>query len=288
VDKPVLGIIGGSGLYDMDGLANVRAETLDTPFGAPSGPYRIGELHGARLVFLARHGQDHSLTPSEINYRANIHGFRQLGVRRLVSVSAVGSLREDIQPGHMVLPDQFFDRTKARAASFFGAGAVVHVGFGDPVCPVVVRGLREALEQLGARYHAGGTYVCMEGPVFSTRAESEFYRGIGASVIGMTALPEAKLAREAEMCYATLALSTDYDCWHQTEEHVSADGVVQVLMANIATARRTIEALAGSLPLQGECKCQGALGGALLSAPDRIPAQTRKRLELLLGRFYTA
>ncbi len=286
MDEPTLGIIGGSGLYSMEGLEDQQQRELETPFGRPSGPYLIGRLGGARLVFLARHGPGHALLPGEVNARANLHGFRQLGVRRVVSVSAVGSLREEIRPGDMVLPDQYFDRTRQRPATFFGQGAVAHVPFGDPVCPVLVDALAGTLEQLGARYHRGGTYICMEGPVFSTRAESEFYRGMGAAVIGMTALPEAKLAREAEICYATLALSTDYDCWHQSEEDVKADAVVEVLLGNIATARRTIAALAEKLPLAGECACQHALDGALLTDPARIPAVTRERLQLLAGRFF--
>ncbi len=287
MEEPILGIIGGSGLYEIEGLENRRTEEVETPFGKPSGAYLVGELHGVGMAFLARHGPGHVLTPSEVNYRANIHGFRQLGVRRLVSVSAVGSLRDGIEPGDMVLPDQFFDRTRNRDATFFGRGAVIHVSFGDPVCPVLSRALAEVLGDLGVRFHQGGTYVCMEGPVFSTRAESEFYRGLGADVIGMTALPEAKLAREAEMCYATLALSTDYDCWHQGEENVSADAVLRVLASNIATARRTIEALAGRLPLQGECACSTALDGAMLTAaPECIPEETRARLRLLAGRLF--
>ena len=288
MDKPVLGVIGGSGLYKIDGLENQGLEELDTPFGKPSGPYMTGTLEGVELVFLPRHGPGHRLTPSEVNYRANIHGFRQLGVRQLVSVSAVGSLREEIKPGQMVLPEQFFDRTKARQATFFGDGAVVHVSFGDPVCPVLVDGLAGVLSDAHVTTHRGGTYVCMEGPSFSTRAESEFYRSIGADGSGMTALPEAKLAREAEMCYATRALSTDYDCWHQAEANVSADAVVQVLMANIATARETLVGLAKRLPLAGSCTCQKALEGALLSAPAKIPSETRQRLQLLAGRFFDA
>jgi 5'-methylthioadenosine phosphorylase len=228
----------------------------------------------------------HTLLPSEINYRANIHGFRQLGVRHLVSVSAVGSLKEEIRPGDMVLPDQFFDRTKNREASFFGEGVVAHVQFGQPVCPSLVEALASVLKGMGVRYHRGGTYVCMEGPIFSTRAESEFYRSIGASVIGMTNLPEAKLAREAEMCYATLALSTDYDCWHQSEEDVSAGAVLEVFKKNIEVARKAIGGLAAKFPLPGECSCQRALEGSLVTAPKNIPKTTKKRLDLLAGRFF--
>jgi len=284
--KPILGIVGGSGLYAMEDLDNQRTENITTPFGNPSGPYLVGELHGTTLVFLPRHGQGHVLSPSEVNYRANIHGFRQLGVRQLISVSAVGSLREDIHPGDMVLPDQFFDRTKSRQSTFFGQGAVVHVPFGDPVCPVLMQALRSVLDDMGVTCHAGGTYVCMEGPVFSTRAESNFYRSIGASVIGMTALPEAKLAREAEMCYATLALSTDYDCWHESEKNVDANAVLEVLARNIDTARAAISSLASRMPFQGECLCNHSLDGALLTTPKHVPAETRKKLSLLAGRFF--
>ncbi len=284
--KPILGIVGGSGLYAIDGLENQRTEHITTPFGEPSGPYLVGELNGTTLVFLPRHGPGHVLSPSEVNYRANIHGFRQLGVRQLISVSAVGSLKEDIHPGDMVLPDQFFDRTKERQSSFFGQGAVVHVPFGDPVCPVLHAALKSVLDESGITCHVGGTYVCMEGPVFSTRAESNFYRSIGASVIGMTALPEAKLAREAQMCYATLALSTDYDCWHQDEKNVEAGAVLEVLARNIDTARVTISAMASKMPLSGECSCAHALDGALLTSPERVPVETRRKLKLLAGHLF--
>jgi 5'-methylthioadenosine phosphorylase len=284
--KQVLGIVGGSGLYEIEGLEKKEFNEIDTPFGKPSGPYLTGVLDGTPMVFLPRHGPAHSLLPSEINYRANIHGFRQLGVRHLVSVSAVGSLKEDIHPGDMVIPTQFFDRTKDRQSTFFGDGVVGHVPFGDPVCPVMVEALTGVMKKMGVRHHRGGTYVCMEGPAYSTRAESEFYRNLGMNVIGMTNLPEAKLAREAEMCYATLALSTDYDCWHQTEENVSADAVLQTFKKNISVARKAIRELASKFPLSGPCACQRALEGSLVTAPEHISPASRDRLRLLMGRFF--
>jgi 5'-methylthioadenosine phosphorylase len=286
MDKGILGVIGGSGLYAIEGLEVKESKALDTPFGKPSGSYRIGELQGTPIVFLARHGAGHVLTPSEVNYRANLHGFRQLGVQHLLSVSAVGSLKEEIRPGDMVLPTQFIDRTRGRVGTFFGEGAVVHVQFGDPVCSCMTAALGKVLDGLGVRYHGGGTYVAMEGPVFSTRAESELYRSWGADVIGMTAIPEAKLAREAEICYAVLALSTDYDCWHLSEEEVSVGAVLEVIRQNIEVAQQTIIGLAGNFPPPGSCSCQRALEGALLTAVESIPDQTKQRLELLAGRLF--
>lgn len=286
MDSKVLGVIGGSGLYDIGEMQQIERIRLDTPFGDPSGEYVRGTIRGTQVVFLPRHGLGHTLLPSEINYRANIHGFRQLGVRRLLSISAVGSLSERIRPGDMVLPDQFIDRTRGRQSTFFGGGVAVHVQFGNPVCPVMQQALGEVLEELGARCHRGGTYVAMEGPVFSTRAESELYRSWGADVIGMTSIPEAKLAREAEICYATLALSTDYDCWHAVEQEVSVEAVLNVIQRNVSTAKRCVVGLAGRFPLAGDCKCQHALDGAMLTAPERVPAATKKKLELLAGRFF--
>lgn len=286
MSEEILGVIGGSGLYDIEGMEERQATELATPFGAPSAPYQRGVLHGTRVVFLPRHGVGHTLMPSEINFRANIHGFRQLGVRTLLSVSAVGSLSGEIHPGDMVLPDQFIDRTRRRAGTFFGDGAVAHVQFGDPVCPRLVDALAVVMARRGIRHHAGGTYVAMEGPAFSSRAESELYRSWGAQVIGMTSIPEAKLAREAEICYATLALSTDYDCWHQSEEEVSVGAVLEVIANNIANAKGIIEDLARSFPPPGRCRCRQALEGALLTEIERVPAATRERLALLLGRFF--
>ncbi|MBW1811253.1 MAG: S-methyl-5'-thioadenosine phosphorylase [Deltaproteobacteria bacterium] len=282
----ILGIVGGSGLYDIEGLTDKDFVKIDTPFGQPSGEYLTGVLAGTKIVFLPRHGIGHTLLPSEINFRANIHGFRQLGVRHLLSVSAVGSLKPEVRPGDLVIPDQFIDRTRGRNSTFFGQGVAVHVQFGDPVCPSMVNALDNALKNLSVRHHRGGTYVAMEGPAFSTRAESELYRSWAADVIGMTSIPEAKLAREAEICYATLALSTDYDCWHLSEEEVSVESVLAVIKQNIASAKKAVTALAKNFPPPGTCKCQQALDGALLTKPEQIPQTTRQRLNLLLERFF--
>jgi 5'-methylthioadenosine phosphorylase len=238
-----IGVIGGSGLYEMDGLTDIREETLDTPFGAPSAPYLIGRLEGhdgVELVFLPRHGRNHQFNPSEVNYRANIFGMKTLGVSWIISVSAVGSLQKEVVPGHVVVIDQFIDRTKNRAATFFENGMVAHISFGDPVCLKLREILLSAAASTEATVHDGGTYVCMEGPAFSTRAESNLYRSWGARVIGMTNLPEAKLAREASISYATLAMATDYDCWHEGHDDVTVDQVVAVLRANVSLAKRII------------------------------------------------
>jgi len=285
----VLGVVGGSGLYAIEGLEGPREVALETPFGAPSDAYVVGALARdagppVRAVFLPRHGRGHVLTPSEINYRANIHGFKQLGVTHLVSVSAVGSLREAIAPGHVVVPDQFIDRTTRRIATFFGDGVVAHVQMGDPVCPHLRGRLLAAARAEQATVHDGGTCIVMEGPAFSTRAESELYRGWGAHVIGMTALPEAKLAREAEIAYAMLALSTDYDCWHVSEAQVTVEAVVAVLMQNVALSRRILRRLAAELPeTTDELPYPAALEHAIITAPERVPAATRARLDLILG-----
>ena len=287
----VLGVIGGSGLYEIDGLTGAHEVELETPFGRPSDVYTVGLLPRAdgpplRAVFLPRHGRGHVLLPSEINYRANIHGFKQLGVTHLLSVSAVGSLREHIAPGHVVTPDQFIDRTTRRIATFFGDGVVAHAQMGDPVDAQLRARLVAAARSEGATVHDGGTCIVMEGPAFSTRGESELYRSWGASVIGMTALPEAKLAREAEIAYAMLALSTDYDCWHVSASEVSVADVVAVLRANVALSRRIVRTLAAALP--AECAAlpyPRALEHAIITAPERVPAATRARLDLILGHY---
>lgn len=287
----VLGVVGGSGLYAIEGLEGAREVALETPFGAPSDVYVVGSLARdagppVRAVFLPRHGRGHVLLPTEINYRANIHGFKQLGVTHLVSVSAVGSLREAIAPGHVVVPDQFIDRTSRRIATFFGDGVVAHVQMGDPVCRLLRARLIAAARAEGAQVHDGGACIVMEGPAFSTRAESELYRSWGASVIGMTALPEAKLAREAEIAYAMLALSTDYDCWRASEEEVSVEAVVAVLHKNVALSRRMLVRLAAGLPVStDELPYPQALEHAIITAPERIPAATRARLDLILGHL---
>ena len=279
-----LGVIGGSGLYQMQGLSGVESVSLETPFGSPSDAYRVGSLSGIRVAFLARHGRGHRLLPSEINFRANIYGLKALGVTRIISVSAVGSLREEIAPLEVVIPDQFIDRTHGRASTFFGNGAVAHVSFADPVCADLCRSLGDAATAEGARAHRGGTYLCMEGPAFSTRAESHLYRSWGATVIGMTNLQEAKLAREAEICYASLAMVTDYDCWHQEEEAVTVEAVVSRLKQNAETAGRIIAGAIPRLAAERECPCATALRNALLTDPAVIPGETRRRLDLLIGR----
>lgn len=287
----VLGVVGGSGLYEIDGLTAAREVALETPFGPPSDVYTVGLLprEGGpplRAVFLPRHGRGHVLLPSEINYRANVHGFKQLGVTHLLSVSAVGSLREHIAPGHVVAPDQFIDRTTRRIATFFGDGVVAHAQMGDPVDAQLRARLVAAARGEGATVHDGGTCIVMEGPAFSTRGESELYRSWGASVIGMTALPEAKLAREAEIAYAMLALSTDYDCWHVSESEVSVADVVAVLHKNVALSRRIIRALAAGLPARCDAlPYPRALAHAIITAPEKVPPATRERLDLILGHY---
>jgi 5'-methylthioadenosine phosphorylase len=285
----VLGVIGGSGLYAMDALENTESVTLTTPFGDPSGPYTVGTLARPdkaplRAVFLPRHGSGHKVLPSEINYRANIHGLKQLGVTHLLSVSAVGSLQEDVAPGHIVFPDQFIDRTKHRATSFFGEGVVGHVQFGHPTTEGLRALAREAAETTGATVHDGGSCIVIDGPAFSTRAESELYRSWGARIIGMTALPEAKLAREAELAYSLLAMSTDYDCWH--DEEVSVDAVVAVMKANVDIARKTIVALAERLPEKtASLPYPRACENAVMTAPDAMPDDVRQRLDLIIGQY---
>lgn len=284
-----IGIIGGSGLYAMEGLRDVWREQVDTPFGEPSGDFLIGRLdgvEGVELVFLPRHGEGHRLNPSEVPYRANIFGMKVLGVSWIISISAVGSLREEVVPGHMVIIDQFIDRTKGRPSTFFTDGIVAHVGFGDPVCPTLRGILLAAARTTSATVHDGGTYVCMEGPAFSTRAESNLYRSWGATVIGMTNLPEAKLAREAEISYATVAMSTDYDCWHEGHDDVTVEQVVAVARANVAVSKDIIRA---AIPLiaahEGPAPMSTALAGAIMTAPDAIPAERRDMLEPLVRKY---
>jgi 5'-methylthioadenosine phosphorylase len=283
--RAAIGILGGSGLYALAGGSSVTEVEVDTPFGAPSGPIQIGTVEGKRVAFLARHGRGHRLLPSEINYRANVYAMKVLGVERILSASAVGSMREDIRPRDVVLPDQFLDRTRGRASTFFGEGIAAHVAFADPVCPEGRGVLLAAALEAGATAHDGGTYLCMEGPAFSTRAESRLYRGFGVSVIGMTNLPEAKLAREAEICYATLALVTDYDCWHEEEEDVSVTAVVENLRANSALAGEILRRAVLALPeSRTECACGEALRHAVITDPAAIPESARRRLAPILGR----
>ena len=280
-----IGIIGGSGLYDMKGLAEIEEVKVETPFGEPSDSYRTGTLEGQRVAFLARHGRGHTISPSELNFRANIYGFKALGVERILSASAVGSLKEEHRPLDIVLPDQFFDRTKARVSTFFGDGLVAHVGFGDPVCPELADVVVSASAECGVPVKRGGTYLCMEGPQFSTKAESETYRSWGMDVIGMTNLQEAKLAREAEMCYTTMALVTDYDCWHPDHDAVTVTDIVANLQKNSLNAQSLIKAAVKSMPKDRECGCGHALRHALITDPARVPAATRTRLSLLVGKY---
>jgi 5'-methylthioadenosine phosphorylase len=286
----VLGIIGGSGLYDLPGLSGVRSETVRTPFGDPSDPLRIGRLGDQEIAFVSRHGAGHRFSPTEVPYRANLHALKQLGATRVISVSAVGSLKEEIAPGHLVLPTQYIDRTVARPRTYFGDGVVAHVAFANPVCPELHGHLEAACFAAGATVHAKGTYLCIEGPQFSTRAESELYRGWNAEVIGMTALPEARLAREAELCYATLALATDYDCWHPGHDAVTVAQVIETMRRNLAAAQEVIRnaALALGRIRERTCPCGHALDGAVMTAPARIPPAARERLALLLGGRYKA
>ena len=280
-----IGVLGGSGLYEIEGFEGRQEVTLSTPYGDPSDAYVCGELEGTPMVFLPRHGRGHRYTPSEINYRANIWGMRAMGVTHIVSVSAVGSLREEIEPGHFVVVDQFVDRTRHRADTFFGDGCVAHVQFADPVCGTVRRALLTAAEEAGVTTHDGGTYVCMEGPQFSTRAESELYRSWGMDVIGMTNLTEAKLAREAGICYATVAMSTDYDCWHAGHDDVTIDAILEVMAKNVAAARRIVRSVVGPLKAAAaaaDSNCRNALQGAILTSPDAIDDATRLRLGPLL------
>jgi 5'-methylthioadenosine phosphorylase len=283
-----IGIIGGSGLYSMPGLTGVKEVRLTTPFGDPSDAYITGELEGRKVAFLARHGRGHMLLPTELNFRANIYAFKQLGVERIVSVSAVGSLKEAHKPTEFVMPDQFIDRTTQRVSTFFGGGVVAHVGFGDPVCGEMAKVVEGACQKVGVVGKRGGTYVCMEGPQFSTKAESNLYRSWGADVIGMTNLQEAKLAREAEICYVTVAMVTDYDCWRPGHDAVTVDQIVAVLHTNAENAAQVVRHTVAAMPQQRSCKCASALAHALLTDRTKIPAEARQRLGLLLNKYLDA
>jgi len=283
--KAEIGIIGGSGLYAMPGLTNVREEKITTPFGEPSDAFVLGDLEGRKVAFLARHGRGHRILPSELNFRANIYAMKALGVDRILSVSAVGSLKEEHKPTDFVIPDQFIDRTFARVSTFFGGGIVAHIAFGDPVCSTVAGAFKKACDSVGVVGKSGGTYVCMEGPQFSTRAESNLYRSWGADVIGMTNLQEAKLAREAEICYATMAMVTDYDCWHEGHDDVTVDQVVAVLHQNAENAAKVVKTAVAAMPSERTCGCGDALKFAILTDRKAIPAEARERLSLLLDKY---
>jgi 5'-methylthioadenosine phosphorylase len=285
VGQATIGIIGGSGLYAMPGLSKIKQVRLTTPFGAPSDAYVCGTLEGRDVAFLARHARGHRILPSELNFRANIHGFKQLGVERLVSVSAVGSLKEEHKPLDFVIPEQFFDRTRHRVDTFFGGGVVAHVAFADPVCGELAGMIDAACKKAGVRTSRGGTYLCMEGPQFSTKAESNVYRGLGMDVIGMTNLQEAKLAREAEICYVTVAMVTDYDCWHPNHDSVTVDQVIAVLSKNAENAGKVIRETVAAMPPERGCKCGSALAHAIITDPKTIPAAARKKLKLIIGKY---
>ena len=292
MDQPIIGVIGGSGLYEIEGLTEVRDVSLETPFGTPSDAYITGTLHGASMVFLPRHGRGHRLLPSEVNYRANIYGMKMLGVEQIISVSAVGSMKEEIVPGHIVVPDQFFDRTQGkRASTFFGNGVVGHVQFADPVCAALSGILVAAARQVGAMVHEGGTYLCIEGPNFSTRAESKIYRSWGVDIIGMTNIPESRLAREAEICYGTVALATDYDCWHDGHDDVSVEAVIAIIQQNVVTAREIIKKAVAMIVDQRcsrTCACADALKYAIMTDSSLIPAETKQDLQVIAGKYLTA
>jgi 5'-methylthioadenosine phosphorylase len=285
-----IGVIGGSGLYGMEGMTVREERRIETPFGDPSDAYVIGELDGRLVAFLPRHGRGHRLLPSELNYRANLYGFKVLGVEEIVSVSAVGSLKIEYKPTDIVVPDQFFDRTRHRADTFFGNGLVAHVSLAKPVCPRLIDIAAEAARAAGAVVHRGGTYVCMEGPQFSTRAESEVYRSWGADIIGMTNLQEAKLAREAEICYVSLSMVTDYDCWHETEEAVSGEAVMEVVRQNVVMSQQVVREILKRVPDDAarSCGCGEALKYSLITEREKIPAETLTNLAPIIGKYIPA
>jgi 5'-methylthioadenosine phosphorylase len=283
--KPTIGIIGGSGLYSMPGFEAHEEVLLDSPWGRPSDEYVIGRLAGKEVAFLARHGRGHRISPSELNFRANIYGFKQLGVERIISLSAVGSLKEEHPPLKFVIPDQFFDRTRGRVSTFFGEGLVAHISFAHPICPQLSEVVRRACAAAGVDAAKGGTYLCMEGPAFSTLAESNVYRSWGMDVIGMTNLQEAKLAREAEICYVTVAMVTDYDCWHVDHDAVTVTDIIANLTRNAENAAKVVAATIAIMPATRECKCGAALAHALITDPKTVPENTRRKLELLVGKY---
>lgn len=284
--QAIVGVIGGSGLYEIEGLSNVSEVVVETPYGPTSDVLVTGELFGVKLVFLPRHGRGHRLLPSEVPFTANIYAMKKLGVQRIISVSAVGSMQEEIVPGHIVIPDQFFDRTLGkRPMTFFGEGIAGHVQFADPVCKDLSAVLYHAAQKAGATVHRGGTYLCMEGPQFSTRAESQIYRSWGVDIIGMTNINEARLAREAEICYGTIALATDYDCWHAAHDDVSIESIIAIIQQNVAMARRIIAGAVAELAVERSCACKDALQFAIMTDKTLIPATTKEKLSVIMGRY---
>jgi 5'-methylthioadenosine phosphorylase len=286
VNLPKIGVIGGSGLYSMPGFTGQREVTMETPFGAPSDNYIVGQLEGQEVAFLARHGRGHRISPSELNFRANIFGMKSLGVERIVSLSAVGSLKEEHKPLDFVIPDQFVDRTRGRISTFFGEGLVAHVSFADPVCPQLAATVDQAAREAGVSVKKGGTYICMEGPMFSTKAESNLYRSWGMDVIGMTNLQEAKLAREAEICYVTVAMVTDYDCWHPEHDAVEVSDIIRVLTQNAANAARVVAGSVRGMPVERTCKCGSSLAHALITEKKLVPEATIRKLEPIVGKYF--
>ncbi|HEY82828.1 MAG TPA: S-methyl-5'-thioadenosine phosphorylase [Dehalococcoidia bacterium] len=280
-----IGVIGGSGLYDMEGITDIEEVDINTPFGRPSDTIVVGKLEGVGVAFLPRHGRGHRILPTEVPSRANIYALKSLGVERIIAINSVGSLKEEFKPGDLLIPDQLIDRTRSRANTFFGEGVVVHIPFGEPFCPVLSQVVYQAAKEAGATVHQGGTYVVIEGPAFSTRAESFLYRSWGVDVIGMTALPEAKLAREAEICYAIIACITDYDCWHRKHEAVTAEIILNTLRQNIDTAKKIIKLAVGRVPQRRDCQCATALQTAVVTASELIPDKQKQKLDLLIGRY---
>ena len=285
MSEKIVGVIGGSGLYDMEGLEEVQNVSLKTPFGDPSDSFTVGRLEGVQVAFLPRHGKGHRIQPSSLNSRANIYGMKMLGVQWIIGVSAVGSMKESIRPGDMVIPNQFIDQTKGRPSTFFNDGIVGHIGFADPVCPVLSQILFEVGKEVGATVHKDGTYICIEGPQFSTRAESRLYRTWGVDIIGMTNLPEAKLAREAEICYSTIAFATDYDCWHDAAEDVSVGEILRILAQSTKIAKSAIRHAINRLPGRRECVCANALKYAMVTAKKFISEKTKKDLQPIIGKY---
>jgi 5'-methylthioadenosine phosphorylase len=284
--KAQIGIIGGSGLYSMPGFEAQEEAVVETPFGPPSDNYVLGDLCGRRVAFLARHGRGHRISPSELNFRANIYGMKSLGVERIISLSAVGSLKEEHHPLDFVIPDQFFDRTRGRASTFFGDGLVAHISFADPVCPQLAGVVAGACESVGVNVKRGGTYLCMEGPAFSTKAESNVYRSWGMDVIGMTNLQEAKLAREAEICYATVAMVTDYDCWHPHHDAVTVNDIIANLTKNAENACKVVAEAVARTPAERACKCGSALSHAIITDRKLVPESTRRKLGILIEKYF--